>query len=208
VFIKTLKKIMMTNSKINNQNTQLKDFIHVEPGIIPSDLCDTVVGEIEKKKWTPHTWYSPSDNSFRSEETLELDIQFITPEHQQLLTPFIIKAVNPYNEKYRYECEKTMCIVNKFSPIRFNRYSSGQIMRQHYDHIHSLFDGYEKGIPVLSFILNFNDDYEGADLFFWDDYIVPLSKGDIVIFPSLFLFPHGVTEATKGKRYSGVSWAW
>jgi len=28
------------------------------------------------------------------------------------------------------------------------------------------------------------------------------------MFPSLFLFPHGVKEATKGKRYSAVSWAW
>ena len=56
-------------------------------------------------------------------------------------------------------------IMNKFSTIRFNRYGKGQIMRQHHDHIHSIFDGKEKGIPVLSFILNLNDDYEGADLF-------------------------------------------
>ena len=32
--------------------------------------------------------------------------------------------------------------MNKFSSIRFNRY--GQIMRQHHDHIHSLFDGNER----------------------------------------------------------------
>ena len=73
-------------------------------------------------------------------------------------------------------------------------------MRQHYDHIHSIFDGKLRGIPVLSFILNLNDDYEGADLYFWDEHIVPLGKGDIIMFPSLFLFPHGVTEATKGKK--------
>ena len=98
--------------------------------------------------------------------------------------------------------------MNKFSTIRFNRYGNGQIMRQHHDHIHSLFDGNEKGIPVLSFILNLNDDYEGADLFFWENHVVPLGKGDIIMFPSLFLFPHGVTEAKRGKRYSSVSWAW
>ena len=34
--------------------------------------------------------------------------------------------------------------------------------------------------------------------------MVPLGKGDIIMFPSLFLFPHGVTEARKGKRYSAV----
>ena len=98
--------------------------------------------------------------------------------------------------------------MNQFSPFRFNRYSPGQIMRQHHDHIHSLFDGKIKGVPVLTFILNFNDDYEGADLFFWEDTVVKLGKGDIIMFPSNWLFPHGVTEATKGKRYSAVCWAW
>ena len=98
--------------------------------------------------------------------------------------------------------------MNKFSTIRFNRYKPGQIMRQHHDHIHSLFDGNEKGIPVLSFVLNLNDNYRGADLYFWQDHVVPLGKGDIIMWPSLFLFPHGVTEARDGMRYSAVSWAW
>ena len=98
--------------------------------------------------------------------------------------------------------------MNKFTGIRFNRYSVGQIMLQHMDHIHSIFDGNEKGIPVLSFILNHNDNYEGADLFFWENHIVKLGRGDIIMFTSLFLFPHGVTEATKGTRYSAVSWGW
>jgi predicted 2-oxoglutarate/Fe(II)-dependent dioxygenase YbiX len=194
--------------RMNTPNTQLKDLIHVERGIIPANLCDYIVDEIETKEWRPHTWYNNVANSFGSEETKELDVQNITPELQQLLTPFMIQAGAAYNAKYHFECERTMQIMNKFSAIRFNRYSPDQIMRQHHDHIHSLFDGNEKGIPVLSFVGNLNDEYKGADLFFWDDYLVPLGKGDIIMFPSLFLFPHGVTEAIEGKRYSFVSWAW
>ena len=193
---------------MNNPNTQLKDLIHIERGLIPTNLCDYIVDEIEKKEWRPHSWYNNVQGTFGSEETKELDVQNITTEHQQLLTPFMIRAGAAYNAKYHFECERTMQIMNKFSAIRFNRYSPGQIMRRHHDHIASLFSGDERGIPVLSFILNLNDDYEGADLYFWEDYKVPLGKGDIIMFPSLFLFPHGVTEATKGKRYSAVSWAW
>ena len=194
---------------MNDPRTQLKDLIHVEKGIIPANLCEHIISDIETREWRPHTWYNAQANSFGSEETMELDVQSITPELQQLLTPIMIQAGAAYNQKYAYlHCEKTQQIMNKFSAIRFNRYGSGQIMRQHHDHIHSLFDGNEKGIPVLSFILNLNDDYEGADLFFWENHIVPLGKGDIIMFPSLFLFPHGVTEAKKGKRYSAVSWAW
>jgi len=193
---------------MNKYDTQLRDLIHVEKGIIPANLCDYLVEEIEKNEWRPHTWYNNVANTFGSEETMELDVQNITGEHQQLLTPFMIQAGAAYNAIYSFNCERTQQIMNKFSSIRFNRYTPGQIMRQHHDHIHSLFDGNEKGIPVLSFILNLNDDYEGAELFFWDDHVVPLGKGDIIMFPSLFLFPHGVKEATKGKRYSAVSWAW
>ena len=193
---------------MNKYDTQLRDLIHVEKGIIPANLCDYLVEEIEKNEWRPHTWYNNVANSFGSEETMELDVQNITGEHQQLLTPFMIQAGAAYNAIYSFNCERTQQIMNKFSAIRFNRYAPGQIMRQHHDHIHSLFDGNEKGIPVLSFILNLNDDYEGAELFFWDDHVVPLGKGDIIMFPSLFLFPHGVKEATKGRRYSAVSWAW
>ena len=194
---------------MNDPRTQLKDLIHVEKGIIPTNLCDHIIQDIETREWRPHTWYNNVANSYGSEETMELDVQGITPELQQLLTPIMIQAGAAYNQKYAYlRCERTTQIMNKFSTIRFNRYGSGQIMRQHHDHIHSLFDGNEKGIPVLSFILNLNDDYEGADLFFWENHVVPLGKGDIIMFPSLFLFPHGVTEAKKGKRYSAVSWAW
>ena len=194
---------------MNDPRTQLKDLIPVEKGIIPANLCDHIIQDIETREWRPHTWYNAHAGTYGSEETMELDVQGITAELQQLLTPIMIQAGAAYNQKYAYlRCEKTQQIMNKFSTIRFNRYGGGQIMRQHHDHIHSLFDGNEKGIPVLSFILNLNDDYEGADLFFWENHIVPLGKGDIIMFPSLFLFPHGVTEAKKGKRYSAVSWAW
>ena len=193
---------------MNKPDTQLKELIHVERGIIPQNLCDYIVDQIEKNEWRPHSWYNNVQGTFGSEETKELDVQNITAEHQQLLTPFMISAGAAYNAKYHFECERTMQIMNKFSAIRFNRYSPGQIMRQHMDHIHSLWNTQDAGIPVLSFILNLNDDYEGAELYFWDDYKVPLGKGDIIMFPSLFLFPHGVTEATKGRRYSAVSWAW
>jgi hypothetical protein len=114
---------------MNKPDTQLKDLIHVERGIIPQNLCDYIVDQIEKNEWRPHSWYNNVANTFGSEETKELDVQNITAEHQQLLTPFMISAGASYNAKYHFECERTMQIMNKFSAIRFNRYSPGQIMR-------------------------------------------------------------------------------
>ena len=197
---------------MNSPNTKLSDLIHVVNGIIPSNICEDVIEEIERREWSPHQWYNPNSDSSFSKPKKELDVQHITLELQEILTPFVIESGREYNNKYAYQHPScyinTRSIMDNFCQIRFNRYSGDQIMHQHIDHIYSLFDGTNKGIPVLSFILNFNDDYEGADLFFWEDTVVKLGKGDIVMFPSCFLFPHGVTEAIKGIRYSGVCWGW
>ena len=194
--------------EMNNPNTTLKDCIHTEKGIIPANLCEYIIKDTETREWKPHTWYNNSAGTYGSEETMELDVQPATQELQELLTPIIIQAGAIYNAKYTYPSERTQQIMNKFTGVRFNRYRPGQIMRYHMDHIHSIFDINEKGIPVLSFILNFNDTYEGAKLFFWDDYAIDFGVGDICMWPSPFLWPHGVTEAVSGTRYSAVTWAW
>ena len=181
---------------MNHPHTTLKELIHVEKGIIPLSLCDKIVEDIETREWEKHQWYNNVTDSHHSEETRELDVQPSTQELQNELTPVVMGAGDLYTSEYAYPGKNTeFNIISTFSPIRFNRYSKGQIMRQHHDHIHFLFDGKYKGIPVLSYILNFNDDYEGADLFFWEDDVVELGKGDIVMFPSCFLFvPLSVTS--------------
>lgn len=195
---------------LNNPETKLKDLIVLEKGIIPKEICETVISVIEKRDWQPHSWYNAQAGTFGSEPTMELDVQNTTEELQALLTPYVIQMGGIYNEKVLFEGggERTRQIMNKFSKIRFNRYDQGQIMRCHIDHIKSLFSPPEQGIPVLSMIINFNDDYEGGDLAFWDDYAPKLGVGDIIAWPSLFLYPHRVDEVTKGKRYSGVLWCW
>ena len=196
----------------NKPDTKLDECIYVAERIIPADLCDLIVKDIETRPWGPHTWYNEVTDSHSSKQTMELDVQNTTPELQRVLANFVVEAGKIYNKNYSYpyadQPDRSGQFMSQFSPVRFNRYKPGQIMRQHHDHIHSLFDGKIKGVPVLTFILNFNDDYEGADLFFWEDTVAKLGKGDIIMFPSNWLFPHGVTEATKGVRYSGSVWGW
>ena len=37
---------------------------------------------------------------------------------------------------------------------------------------------------------------------------VKFKKGDILIFPSIFLYPHRVDPVNKGIRHSYISWVW
>jgi predicted 2-oxoglutarate/Fe(II)-dependent dioxygenase YbiX len=81
-------------------------------------------------------------------------------------------------------------------------------MAKHCDHIHDMFDGKMKGIPTLSIVGFLNDDYEGGEFIMFDDMEIKLKQGDVLIFPSNFLYPHKVNPVTKGIRDSFVSWVW
>lgn len=188
--------------KNNIKNLQLKNFIHIERGLIPKDTCKFVIDSIKNESWSSHLWSTDGTDQF-SYPTKELDVLEATPDLEDILNPLISLSVKYYNE---FIGSEKVSQVTCFSPVRFNRYQKGQTMRIHCDHIKTLFEGEVKGIPVLSIIINFNDDYKGGDLIFWDDYKVDLGEGDVVVFPSLFLFPHRIEEVTKNIRYSGVAW--
>jgi hypothetical protein len=70
-----------------------------------------------------------------------------------------------------------------------------------------LFDGERKGAPTMTALGFLNDDYEGGDFIMWDKKI-DVNAGDLMIFPSNFLYPHKVNPITKGERYSFVAWSW
>jgi predicted 2-oxoglutarate/Fe(II)-dependent dioxygenase YbiX len=188
--------------KNNIKNIQLKNFIHVQKGLISKDTCRFVIDSIKNESWNKHSWSRDGTDSF-SYPTKELDVLEPTPDLEDILNPLISLSVKYYND---FIGKEKASQVTCFSPVRFNRYQKGQIMRIHCDHIKTLFEGEVKGIPVLSIIINFNDDYKGGDLIFWDDYKVDLGEGDVVVFPSLFLFPHRIEEVTENIRYSGVAW--
>ena len=65
---------------------------------------------------------------------------------------------------------------------------------------------------TMSCILLLNNDYEGGNLCFRNpdgssEWEVEVKPNRMIIWPSIFLFPHTVKPVTKGKRYSVVAWA-
>ena len=185
---------------------QIEDYIIVK-NTISKEICQSLVEENNKKEWRKHTWNNYADGSNTSEPTKELDIMPCTREQQDKITPALVKALDEYQKIVSWEGEKTTGQwLTKFSPISFNKYEVGTMMRRHYDNIHSIFDGKMKGIPIVSILGNLNEDYEGSE-FHCRGKEIRLKTGDILMFPSNFMYPHEVTECTKGTRYSFVSWA-
>lgn len=190
---------------------KITNFI-AKQNIIDSELCDDIVNTIKELEWTPHQWYSHHDKYSHTNEEKELDVCYgdqIPRVVQEQLMMHINAVYNLYvesiSELLGFEKE-FFNMIKYWSPARMNRYSEGTLMRPHYDHIHSLFEGEARGIPVLSVVGCLNDDYQGGDFVFFNDFKIKLDKGDILLFPSNFVYPHRVEEVTDGQRYSFVSW--
>ena len=189
---------------------ELVDYVHVQRGAIAPDVCDSLLTTLREREWQKNTWYEHQTGKTYSEDEQEPDAFFATPEMNAALFPAIKLSTQSYVAKYAYkDSPRTANLVSRFCTVRFNRYGPGQTMRLHHDHIHAIFDGEERGIPVLSLVGNLNDDYEGGELAFFDGSAkFALGKGDMCLFPSCFLYPHQALEVTSGVRYSFALWAW
>ena len=103
-----------------------------------------------------------------------------------------------------YKAKFNLISSTELNQIDLLKYEAGGKYNMHVDN-------YTTTLRTLSIIINLNDNYEGGDLVFGDQkcktiHRLKLGAGDIVFFPSNFLYPHCIEPIKKGKRYSVVSW--
>lgn len=181
----------------------LIDYVKVHKGALSKDLCKRTVSSLQNVRWELHTFYDAASNTYSSHSNephsyyKKVDT---TNEIMDSLKPVISGYVGglelPYWNSWL-----------GFSSPKFNRYQVNSEMQNHCDHIHSLFSGDVKGIPVLTMIGQLNDEFTGGELMILDEEY-KLDVGDVIIFPSCFLYPHRVQKVTDGVRYSLASWSW
>ena len=188
----------------------IKDYIKVF-NVLDTKQCQNILNILNGYDWEKHKWNNYKTGKSTSEPTKELDItyptKFLEKEMAKVISNALLEYQNYFIFEERNKDENLKYFLHKSTPVRFNRYPTGTMMRKHYDHIHSIFEGENKGVPIVSIVGVLNDDYEGGDFVFNGNHEVKLKIGDILIFPSNFLYAHEVKEITKGTRYSYVSWA-
>jgi len=186
-------------------NKNLLDYIKVYKNVLTKRQCKTAVDEMETLDWKHGVFYNNSSGQYYNNPN-GFECYMGNTNTSEMLTPIIWNQLHQYIIK-----DLNFHWFNGwagYSEVRYNRYTKDTQMDEHADHIQTLFDGERKGIPTLSIIGSFTDEYKGGELVFLKDEVVELNAGDIVVFPSLFLYPHKVMPITEGKRYTYVSWCW
>lgn len=185
----------------------VKDYLKVYDNFLDAKTCKNVVKKIKNIDWHMHSFYTAKDDAYVSYDK-ELSIAYSSIPEAAEINKKVWFAIEQYVLKDHSYMAEWFGGWNGYSQIRFNRYKKNTQMKLHCDHIHSMFDGNRKGVPVLSILGALNDDYEGGELVFWESERIELKAGQLMIFPSNFMYPHRVDEVTKGTRYSFVSWTW
>jgi predicted 2-oxoglutarate/Fe(II)-dependent dioxygenase YbiX len=179
---------------------QIYDYIEVQ-NVLDKDFCNNLICSLNQREWSAHTWSDTTGKEVGSRDKEELEVMSAKEEGVPL-QKLVIECCREYRKKHVGDYSW----IKSFSEIRFNKYVTGTNMNSHIDHIHSIFDGVHKGIPIISVVGLLNDDYKGGEFMFNKEYKVELKQGDILLFPSNFLYPHRVNNIREGTRYSFVTW--
>jgi len=163
------------------------------------------VASIKDEDWTEHQWFAYNEPVVRSNKK-ELSTYYPKSAFaKRKWREYNSAAIDRYLKDMPYDTT-----IYGISDVRYNKYQINTQMLRHHDHIRSLFDGMRKGIPVLTVIaaMNPQSEYTGGEFVFDNfDTEVRLDMGQIMVFPSVFLYEHHVKEVTSGERFAAVTWA-
>jgi len=184
-------------------NKNLTDYIKIYRNHIAPDICNDTVTYLDLCDFEEHLFYGNS-GEYKLHENASLSYYTPTPLNGVLME-HTWKAINQYVTEISVPWFTNWA---GFTRPKFNKYTPGTCMKEHCDHIKDMFEGERRGIPILSVIAGLNDTYTGGNLkmFGGEDY--SLNTGDVIVFPSNFMYPHAAAPVITGTRYSYVSWVW
>ena len=191
---------------VNTLNTNLQHYVKHFKDRMDKNLCDTLVREMNEIQFEQHKFHNPITGKDQTRSgSKELSVSWDDCPSRSILSEKIWYIIKDY---VTYVDMPWFTRWSGYTLPRFNKYDEDKKMALHCDHIHSMFDGERKGIPMLSVLGVLNDDYKGGEFIMFDDTEIKFGKGDVIVFPSVFLYPHKVEPVKSGTRYSYISWVW
>jgi predicted 2-oxoglutarate/Fe(II)-dependent dioxygenase YbiX len=185
--------------KYNN----LKDYIHVVKNALIHEACDEILNEfINSDEWIDTVIGKGEINkNIRNCQTIGISYLSIIQGNKDIrhkldnaIFDGASKCIKDYNIKFPH------CKIEEDSGYELLKYPEGCFYTEHTDS----FKARPRAVSC-SFILN--DDFEGGEFAFFNRKLkYKLEKGDALLFPSNFMYPHEVMPVIKGTRYSIITW--
>jgi Rps23 Pro-64 3,4-dihydroxylase Tpa1-like proline 4-hydroxylase len=195
----------MANGEFNHR---LSDYIVVIRGIISKEMCQQVIDLYKNNsKWDWALTTGGLDLDRRKVKQVRISDPAVLQQGSQYeeMDSEIFKVMSKAKDMYVETLEKKRGIahlpsISSDEGYQFLHYSEGYYFKEHCDNSGGM-------SRILTCTLNISDDHDGGLFrFLRGEFDVRLNAGDAVLFPSNFLFPHEVTEITRGERHAIVTW--
>lgn len=193
---------------MNFSEKKVFDFIKLYKGVLSKDFCKKVIDS------SVNSWYKNKDGNFYNNQSVTDNFnsnnyvdEFEKTHISKILLLQLYPILDEYVIKYQNDLsiEPKMILANK-SHTLLNKYKKGEQFKKHVDHVYTLFDGAKRGIPILTTVSLMNNDFTGGNFVFGGNYQIDFEVGDLLIFPSIFIYEHEVTRIHEGTRYSLSTW--
>lgn len=194
------------SSDEKSSSAQLKDFIWYGKEVIDPDFCDYILNEYaESDLWEATrvgSGYDPNSRRCSFIPTSEKNIIEQNPEIRQNIDDKLFEIVKNLVEDYKNNNPGSPdeLEIQEDSGYELLKYEVGDFYIQHTD-------SFKLEPRTLTIIMSMNDGYEGGEVALFDrELVYKLDAGDVLIFPSNFMYPHEILPVTSGTRYSMITW--
>jgi hypothetical protein len=184
-------------------HNKLEDYIYVVKNALSLNLCDKIIDEFKNSDEWQDTIVGSGviKKDIRNCQTIVISFPHVIQKNKDIrhgldnaIFDGASKCITEYNTKFKH------CKIEEDSGYELLKYPEGCFYIQHVDS----FKARPRSVSC-SFILN--DDFEGGEFAFFDRELkYKLEKGDAIMFPSNFMYPHEIMPVTKGTRYSIITW--
>jgi predicted 2-oxoglutarate/Fe(II)-dependent dioxygenase YbiX len=184
------------------QHNKLEDYIYIVKNALSNEVCDEILNEfINSDEWVDTEIASGLNKNVRHCQTIAISYPHVIQKNKDVrhkldnaIFDSAAKCIQEYNNKFPH------CNIEEDSGYELLTYPEGCFYKEHVDS----FKARPRAVSC-SFILN--DDFNGGEFAFFNRELkYKLKKGDALMFPSNFMYPHEVMPVTKGTRYSIVTW--
>ena len=184
--------------------TTLLDYIKVYKNVLTSEECDRIISHPENDEiWDISLPIWDRSQNYMISNRRKCDYINISTEGKSY-KEIDSMLYNRFNDIMQKHSNNSYLSLNEDHGYLFLKYNKGGGYIRHVDACTE----YHKHI---SCVLLLNDDFEGGEFAFFgdsdiDEYTPEFNKGDMILFPSNYLYPHTIKPITSGTRYVIATW--